>query len=53
MQLLEIKLEQNWFNTESKREHGFLDMIVDRRDMSKKVAMLIAKLQKLPQPTID
>ncbi|NVK21603.1 MAG: acetyl-CoA carboxylase carboxyltransferase subunit beta [Kangiellaceae bacterium] len=33
-------------------EHGAIDMIVDRRDMRRKVASLCAKLLNLPQPAI-
>ena len=43
-------LPEGFQRSEFLLEHGALDMIVDRREMREQIAMLLAKLLKLPAP---
>jgi acetyl-CoA carboxylase carboxyl transferase subunit beta len=44
-------LPEGFQRSEFLLDHGALDMIVDRREMREQIAMLLAKLLKLPAPT--
>ncbi len=43
-------LPEGFQRSEFLLQHGAIDMIVDRRDMSKKIASLLAMLMKMPEP---
>jgi len=51
-QIVRQTLPPGFQSSEFLLEHGAIDMIVDRREMRKKVAGLVAKLTHQPQPVV-